>query len=678
MVVERTAPAGRSSPRRVPTGGVDAARELEGTNGPPSIYDYGLIGNLHTAALISRFGSVDWACFPQFDSPSAFARLLDLRRGGYFAIAPRERARPQQAYLPSTAILRTTFALPGSRSLHLTDFMPLLAPAAGERAPMIVRIAEAAGGPIQVDLMLDPRFDYARRPAKWLRDGHRWVGRSAAGSLTVRSAWPLRARGSALTGDAEMQDGSRAVFELYWGEERPTSDPCLELLRETEQFWTDWVHPGNSPIHLLAGRWHPWIERSEITLKLLSQADTGAFIAAATTSLPEWPGGARNWDYRYVWIRDAAFAAQSFALMGHVFEARSFLRWVVNILHRSTPGSRLRTLYPARGETDLTELELDYLEGYLGSRPVRIGNAASLQFQLDIYGELLDAARLLSDIEPDSLDRSWPLLEGLADQVVTLWRRPDRGIWELRSRPAHYVHSKIMAWVALDRAAHLGRQYGSRGPTVRWEREREAIRAAVLEHGYDRKRETFVQTFENHAVDAANLRIPLVGFLAPDDPRVAGTILRVEEELAEGPFVYRFRPSSRTGPVEGAFLPCSFWRVDCLARAGERERGRLHFEALLEASSAHGLFSEEYDPTLQRPLGNYPQAFTHIALLRAALALGLAMVPAAVLEQHPGLARAVRRRRISGAEALVLPPEIEPPAPPGAPPTPEARRRTRR
>lgn len=632
----RTAPAGTSPPSI------------------PGIYDYGLIGDLHTAALVSRFGGIDWACFPQFDSPSVLGRLLDLDHGGTFAIAPVEEHRSQQEYLDATAVLRTSFRLSGHRTLTLLDFMPITRPSEEETAPMVVRIVEASGGPIGVRVMVDPRFDYGRWPARWGPLDHRWAGRSARGTVTVRPGWALSPNGGELEGTAVLGEGGRAVFELYWGVERPTRNPSVELMEQTRRFWTDWVHPPDSPIHLLAGRWHPWIERSGITLKLLSHAETGAFIAAPTTSLPEWPGGRKNWDYRYAWIRDAAFSAQSLALMGHVFEARSFLRWVVNILHRTSRTQQLRVMYGAHGESDLTEHRLTSLAGYLHSRPVRIGNAAALQFQLDIYGELLDAALLLSEIEPDALERSWPLLEELADEVARLWHRPDRGIWELRGRPAHFVYSKVMAWVALDRAVRLGNEYGTRERTGPWERERDRIRSAVVARGFDRKRGTFVQAFENHALDAANLRIPLVGFLPADDPRVVGTVRGIERELSEGPFVYRFRPSRSNGGPEGAFLPCSFWLVDCLARAGERVRATERFEALLAASSPHGLLAEEYDPVRRMPLGNYPQAFSHIAMLRAALSLGLSTIPDSVREQHPGLVRVVRGRLDAGAGPIPL------------------------
>ncbi len=622
----------------------------------PELYDLGLVGNLHTAALVANDGSVDWACFPRFASPSVFGRLLDLARGGTFRIAPEHPSRSEQHYRPSTAVLETVFAPDSTRRLSIVDFMPVLPPPVGERAPMLVRVVEAFGGPVAVRAVIDPRFDYGRRLPTWELRGTEWVARSGEDRLGCVAGWPLTVGDEGLTGAVTLRDGERVAFEVYWGEERPAAAAPLELLQQTERFWTAWVHSPASPIHLLAGRWHPWVERSEITLKLLSHADTGAFVAAPTTSLPEWPGGQRNWDYRYVWIRDAAFAAQSLLLMGHVYEARSFLGWVLAILRGTPDGEGLKVLYRAHPDAELVEQELDHLTGYRHSRPVRIGNAAAEQFQLDIYGELLDAALLLSEIDREALAEAWPDLERLAEDVVRRWRDPDQGIWEVRGPPLHYVHSKVMAWVALDRAIRLGRSFGRANRVARWEAEAGTIQALVLDRGYDPRRETFVQAFDRPAVDAANLRIPLVGFLSPDDPRVAGTILRVESELGDGPFVYRYRNDDGFSDPEGAFLPCSFWLTECLARAGERRRARQNFDRLLRASGPLRLFSEEYDPRRSIPLGNYPQALTHIAMLRAALALGLSNVAASVLQSSPWLLHAIPQRRASASPPPEMPP----------------------
>jgi GH15 family glucan-1,4-alpha-glucosidase len=641
----------------------------------PPLHELGLIGNLHTAALVSTFGSIDWACFPRFASPSLFGRLLDLHAGGTHRISPVDAGRGTQRYRPGTAILETTFVLEGARHLTVTDFMPVLPPPVGERAPMIVRVVEAFGGPVLVRATMDPRLEYGVRRPEWAEAGPAWIGRSEGDQLGYVPGWPARATDEGLAGVATLSEGQRATFEIFWGAERPTATPALELLPQTERFWTAWVHAPTSPIHLLAGRWHPWVERTEITLKLLSHADTGAFVAAPTTSLPEWPGGHRNWDYRYVWIRDAAFAAQSLLLMGHVYEARSFLIWALAILRGVPAGEGLKVVYRAHPDADLTERELDHLAGYRNSKPVRIGNAASDQFQLDIYGELLDAALLLSDIDREALADDWADLERLAEEVVRLWRKPDQGIWEVRGPPLHYVHSKVMSWVALDRAVALGRRYGQSSKVARWEEEALWIQSLVMSRGYDPRRETFVQAFDRPSIDAANLRIPLVGFLSPDDPRIAGTILRIESELCDGPFVYRYRADDGISDPEGAFLPCSFWLVECLARAGERRRARQNFERLLHAAGPLRLFSEEYDPRRATPLGNYPQAFTHIAMLRATLALGLSNVASSVLQTSPWLAHAVPHRRAAdaargGGRNRRPRPGAGPTPAPGAPPPP--------
>jgi len=634
--VARSRTAGRTTSVRARTLGPDEATH---PLVPGGIYDYGLIGNLHTAALVSRFGSIDWACFPRFASPSVFARLLDRRIGGFHEIVPHERYRSSQTYEPSTAILRTEFRLEGSRRLIVRDFMPILPGAVADTVPLIVRWVEAEEGPVPIRVELAPRFDYATRAPTWQRLGDRWVARGGSQVLGYRLTGPAEPVGESVVATPTVVPGAPRAVELFGGPTRPSRTPAEELLEQTGAFWKGWTHSEASPMHLLAGRWHTWVERSELTLKLLSNADTGAFVAAPTTSLPEWPGGSRNWDYRYVWIRDAAFAAESLLLMGHVTEARAFLHWTLRLRPSGFQGRRLRVLYGAHGETELSERDLPHLAGYLGSRPVRVGNGAVDQFQLDIYGEFLDAAFVLGRIEPNSLEGHWAALDEMVEEVARLWRQPDRGIWEVRGPPAHYVYSKVMAWVALDRGAALARTYGTRDQAERWSREAERVRATVLERGFDRKREMFVQAFGRPVPDASNLRIPLVGFLAPDDPRVAGTVVRVERELSVGPFVYRyFHPDGLPGE-DGSFLPCSFWLVECLARAGELRRARQNFDQLLKIASPLGLLPEEFDPISGTPLGNYPQAFTHIGLLRCALALGLANVSDRLLTPFPWLAR---------------------------------------
>lgn len=589
---------------------------------PPSLYDYGLIGNLHTTALVSRFGSIDWACFPQFASPSVFAGLLDRDRGGSALVeAPGYRAS-FQGYLPATNLLQTRFEFGDGRRLFVTDFMPIdhARPSAGD--PRIIRLIEAAGGTVPVRIRIAPRFRYAREAASWQPGGGHWIARGASGDeLRTHLPWtPVAAEGE-VRAEGELAAGERAAVELAWGP-RGHDDSFEGLFVRTMTFWREWVHREHHVLHQIAAPWHPQVERSELLLKLLANAETGAFVAAPTTSLPEWPGGSRNWDYRYVWLRDAAFTAQVLALLGHHAEAQAYLRWVV---HRIGAEGQLRVMYDAHGGHELAEQELPHLAGYLDSRPVRVGNGASDQTQLDIYGEVLDAALILKEVDPDLqfLREHWPALSRLADAVTSLWRVPDHGLWEIRGLPAEYVHSKLMCWVALDRAAQLGTALGNEPRVAGWRTEAEAIRAAVLARGYDRDQGAFVQAFDRPVLDAALLRVPLVGLLPYDDARVLSTIEVVRRKLGRGAFIYRYTASDGIDDPEGAFLLCSFWMVECLARSGRRPLALKHWRALLAASSPLGLFAEEYDPRHHRPLGNYPQAFTHIGLLRAALALGL-------------------------------------------------------
>ncbi len=594
----------------------------------PKLYDYGAIGNLRTAALVSRFGGLDWACLPRFASPSVFARLLDARLGGGFEVAPEAVYESEQTYLPSTNVLLTRFALPGDRQLDLIDFMPIVDDSVSEDPGSIVRIAQARGGPVELRVVVHPRFRYGAEPGVWAPADGGFVARGPEEDrLWVRSRGPLAIRQDRLVGRFELSEGARWWAEAGWGEPPAGRSSAEELLRATTRFWQSWVHPPTTPIHRIAGMWHDAVERSELVLKLLSIEEVGAFVAAPTTSLPEWPGGTRNWDYRYVWIRDAAFSAQALLLLGHFTEAERFLTWVVDRLSAPGAGASLRVLYGGPEGTDLTERELPHLEGFQGSRPVRVGNAAESQFQLDIYGELLDAARLMAVRRQAAVRPYWPRLAQLTEWVVRDWSLPDRGMWEARSPPRPYVHSKLMAWVALDRSIDLAARFGDEQAVARWTPARAAVRAWMLREGYSERLGSFVQAAGEEEIDAANLRIPLLGFLPFDDPRVKGTVERIRTELSVGPFVRRYRtPDGIDGP-EGTFLPAAFWMVECLARLGQRRQALAHWRRLLLAASPLGLFPEEYDAERGRPLGNFPQAFTHIGVLRAAIALGASEMP---------------------------------------------------
>jgi GH15 family glucan-1,4-alpha-glucosidase len=589
-----------------------------------TLHDYGLIGNEKTGALVSRFGSVDWACLPRFDSPSVFARLLDRKKGGYHHIAPVGRFLSHQQYVTGTNVLATIFEIRKGVSLTLTDFMPMGPPKTSIGGdPRIIRRMTARGAAVDVSIGADARFDYGRAKGEWGIDGRLAVARAGDARLSLDSPWPWTPERETVVSTGRVEPGAPLFAQARWGDAPPPEPSPSTLLTVTDAYWRGWVSPPDAPLRRVAARWHPWVERSELVLKLLSYADSGVFVAAPTTSLPEWPGGPRNWDYRYVWIRDAAFTAQVFLLLGHLDEARSYVGWAFERAAGLQEDEELRTIYTVDGGTPPTEEVLDHFEGYLGSRPVRIGNAAADQRQLDIYGEILDSALLLQNLDPAFVRDRWGTIERVAHRVTRLWSLPDSGMWEARSAPAHYVHSKLMCWVALDRAIQLAQAFGRVDSIDKWTRTANEIRAAILSRGYDDQHGSFVQAFDRPILDASGLRIALDGFLPPNDPRVVGTIDAIEKRLTKGPFVRRYDGDDGVEGPEGAFLLCSFWLVESLAKSGQMEKAQAHWRSLLDIAGPLLLFAEEYDPASGRALGNYPQAFTHIGVLRAAFALGL-------------------------------------------------------
>jgi GH15 family glucan-1,4-alpha-glucosidase len=537
-------------------------------------------------------------------------------------VAPVLGSRPSFAYLPSTNVLTTTFRLRGGRALQLTDCMPLDPDGRPRGATMIVRRVEAVGGPVRTRIRCEPRFGYGLDPHEWNVEGAHAVARAGADRLWVGFPAPPRVVSDGLELIEEVVPGRPRAIEIAWSDRRPVAPPADALLEETIGFWREWTHSGRALFHTRAADRHRWVERSELALKLLSCGESGSFVAAVTTSLPEWPGGTRNWDYRFVWIRDAAFTAEAMLMLGHLPEAQRFLEWVVHRAARPRRTGALRVLYAAYDDADLHERELTHLRGYLASTPVRVGNGAEAQFQLDIYGELLDAASTLFLLDRDSLASLWPDLREHVAWVERVWTRPDWGIWETRGPPAHYVHSKVMAWVTFDRAQALAREFEGRPASRRWEQLAGRVRRQVLERGYDEGQEAFIRAYDQPVADAANLRLPLVGFLPADDPRIQGTVRRIEEELGPSPFLLRYRAEDGIDGPEARFLACGFWLVECLARQGEVERASAYFDQLTRASGPLDLFSEEFDPASGLALGNYPQALTHIGVLRAALALG--------------------------------------------------------
>jgi len=580
------------------------------------IEDYALIGDMHTAALVGIDGSIDWLCLPRFDSAACLASLLGTEKNGRWRIAPAGKiVAATRRYRPSTLILETDFET-AEGVVRVIDCMP-------ERVshPRIVRVVQGVRGTVPVSVRFNPRFDYGKT-APWIKAEGRVVSAGAGPeAVELRADAPITTREHGIEAAFSVREGERLCFVLAWHRSweaaPPPIDP-LEAVRETDAWWRAWS--GRSTYQ---GAWKEEVERSLITLKALTYAPTGGIVAAATTSLPEFLGGVRNWDYRFCWIRDAALALDALMAAGYVAEATQWRDWVI----RAVAGDPedLQIMYGIGGERRLDEYVLDWLPGYEGSAPVRVGNAASGQRQLDVYGELVDAIyrarRHGMAPVPEGLE---PTL-GLAQWLDAHWREPDDGIWEVRGPRRQFVHSKVMAWVAADRMMKMAQESGFALPLERLRRMRDDIHDEVCRKGYDAERNTFTQYYGSTQLDAALLLIPQVGFLPATDPRVVGTVEAIQRELVRDGFVMRYIPDKDAAdglpPGEGAFLACSFWLVTDLAMLGRVDEARALFDRLLALRNDLGIFSEEYDQQHQRLIGNFPQAFTHLALIASAVAL---------------------------------------------------------
>ena len=579
---------------------------------PLRIEDYGLIGDTHTAALVGRDGSIDWLCVPRFDSAACFAALLGNSSHGRWIISPGESAMAEsRRYRPDTLILETDFTT-ASGTARVIDFMT---PRNVE--PDVIRIVEGIDGEVEMHMQLIIRFDYGSI-VPWVRtiDGRL----EAIGGPDALSLWtkvPTRGEGLTTRADFTVRRGERVAFVLAWHPSHvdpPAQLDAFAALAETERWWRDWT--GKCCYE------HPWREqvvRSLITLKALTYAPTGGIVAAPTSSLPEWIGGVRNWDYRYCWLRDATFSLYALTIGGYTEEAIAWRNWLL----RAVAGdpSTLHILYGVEGTRRLPELELPWLPGYENSRPVRIGNAAIDQLQLDVYGEVMDALHLSrrSVIDPDPA--SWNLQKALMSFLERAWDQPDEGIWEVRGPRRHFTHSKVMAWVAFDRAVKAVERYGLEGPVERWRQLRDEVHAQVCERGFDHRRQTFTQYYGSAELDASLLMIPLVGFLPADDPRVIGTVKAIERDLTWDGFVQRYQTKQHIDGLpegEGVFLACTFWLADNYELQGRREDARRLFDRLLGLCNDLGLLSEQYDPGSRRQLGNFPQAFSHVMLINTA------------------------------------------------------------
>jgi GH15 family glucan-1,4-alpha-glucosidase len=580
------------------------------------IEDYALVGDTHTVALVGRNGSVDWLCLPRFDSAACFAGLLGTDDHGSWIVAPSgEVLATSRRYRPGTLVLETEFETVDG-AVRITDCMPTR-----QEHPRLVRVVEGVRGSVPMFSRCVPRFDYGKtRP--WIH-GSGSVVHAGAGpeALELRADAPITVTDQSLHARFVVGEGERIGFVLAWyssWEPAPPPVDALGAIDETDRWWRDWS--GRSTYQ---GGWKEEVERSLITLKALTYEPTGGVVAAATTSLPEFLGGVRNWDYRFCWIRDAALTLDALMAAGYVGEARSWRDWVL----RAVAGDPedLQIMYGVAGERRLDEYELDWLPGYEGSAPVRVGNAASGQRQLDVYGELVDAIyrarRLGMAAVAEALDPTIGVIRWLEQH----WREPDDGIWEVRGPRRQFVHSKVMAWVAADRILTLAEEAGIEAPLEGLRRMREEIHEEVCAKGYDAERNTFTQYYGSTQLDAALLLIPQVGFLPPSDPRVAGTVDAIQRELVRDGFVMRYIPDEDAAdglpPGEGAFLACSFWLVTDLAMLGRVHEARELFDRLLALRNDLGLFSEEYDPEHRRLIGNFPQAFTHLTFIASAVAL---------------------------------------------------------
>jgi GH15 family glucan-1,4-alpha-glucosidase len=590
------------------------------------IGDYALIGDAHTAALVSGDGSIDWLCWPRFDSPAVFCRLLDRRRGGHFRVGPASRpSASERSYVEETNVLATVFSNDGGR-FRLTDLMPierLNRAHEGEDIAAryrVLRLVEGLSGEPEVEVSFRPTFDYARAEASFQRRDGGVIASRGREALALSCPSELREDASgALVARFKVAAGERVWVALnYVGDADAASLPLPEFdadaeLEQTLEYWREW-----SGTCAYGGAYESLVKRSALALKLLTYEETGALVAAPTTSLPEEVGGVRNWDYRYTWLRDSSLILYGLQLAGYSEEATDFFGWLERLCIPC--GGELRVMYRVDGSTRLTEHVLEHLEGYRGSRPVRVGNAAFGQKQLDIYGEVLDAAHLYHErarrrVRPEL----WEVLRYMADQTVARWREPDQGIWEVRGGPQHFLYSKLLCWVALDRAVRLASRDRLEGDRGLWERTREEIRRAILKEGYDERAGAFTQAFGSTALDACALVIPQVGFLPATDPRVVSTVERIRERLTSHGLVYRYLNEDGLPGGEATFALCSFWLVDCLAQAGRVDEARELFERVAAYANDVGLLAEEIDPVSGELLGNFPQGFTHLGLIRSAL-----------------------------------------------------------
>ena len=580
-----------------------------------NIEDYALIGDMRTAALVGLDGSIDWLCAPRFDSPACFAALVGTAENGRWLIAPAAPARSvSRRYVNETLVLETTFVCETGTVVLRDAMLP-------QGGPRIFREVEGIDGSVAMRMEYVVRFDYGSI-VPWVRqENGGLLAVAGPDALLLRTDVETRAEGYTTVADFTVAQGERITFDLSYYASYEEAPGALEgdVFGATHDAWKSWLEGCSYD-----GPYRDIVIRSLLTLKALTFDATGGIVAAVTTSLPEKLGGVRNWDYRYCWLRDATFTLYAFLNAGHTRAAVAWRGWLL----RAVAGQPkdLQIVYSIRGGRRIPELELPWLEGYQGARPVRIGNDAHGQFQLDVYGEVIDLLSASHRFGVETNEYEWSLGAAIVSEVERRWKEPDRGLWEVRGEPQHFTHSKVMAWVAMDRAVAAIESYGFDGPLERWRSVRDEIHAQVCERGYDAERNTFTQYYGSKALDASSLLIASVGFLPPGDSRVTGTIAAIERELLRDGFVLRYTQSDELGPDplppgEGAFLACSFWLVDAYVLGGRFAEARELFERLIGLANDVGLLAEEYDPVSKRHVGNFPQAFSHVGLINSAFNL---------------------------------------------------------
>lgn len=594
-----------------------------------NLEDYGIIGNLLTCALVGNDGSIDWCCFPHLESPSVFGSLLDIQKGGSFSITPATKYSHSQQYIPDTNVLETHFSTDTGK-VTLTDFMPTKVRHNISSLNIIFRKITCNSGTIDLKISFEPRFDYAREQTKFRTIDNQSIAEGDHNKsylqLYHNKFLIPNVSASGIYYDLKITEGEECwVVMKYNLEEILSPEFCNRILKVTTNYWHSWAHICEKDQCIFNGPWHDLVVRSGLVLKLLTHRTVGSIAAAPTTSLPEVVGGERNWDYRFSWIRDASFTVRSLYSLDHGSEADSFFHWLKNKCLSSLDPSKMKIMYSLEGESKLQEKVLDHLEGYKKSYPVRIGNGAVDQKQLDIYGEfVLMMYETLVD-EKKLTPEEWAFITQICEYVCEVWNTTDSGIWEVRGGPQHFTYSKLMCWVALDRAVRIAQEFDLQGNIEKWIQERDAIKQAILEKAFNKKINSFLQVLNPSStiLDATSLLIPIMGLLSIHDSRIQGTIDATKKYLTSNGLVYRYNADDGLHGKEGTFILCTFWLINDLALSGKVEEAEEYFKKILSHASPLGLLAEEFDTETNKQIGNYPQAFSHLGLINSARYIGL-------------------------------------------------------